>query len=181
MKKNTNIKKKHKWIKLGVRQYIRNKAQVTEATSLMQTEEHWLPVFVPYVRNIYISIPSKYLVIYHRQLNEQLRFVFVRATARACARVSAHMQSLKAWRQSTNGLSRIALKPFQLPDTGVTKYSITILLFITFAAVWVWLPWYWGPAWQLSMQKLWFRRVQRSFRRQILFSAILSIIDPHKV
>jgi len=97
----------------------------------------------------------------------------------ACMRVPREgTQSLIAWRQSTNGLSRTALKPFQLPDTGVTKYFVPTLLFITFGVVWDWVPRYWGRRWHLNMQKLRFRVVQRSFRRQLRFSAILSIIYP---
>ena len=157
------------WIKLGARHYVRNKAQVTEATPHLRIEKHRMPVLF-FTSEIYISIPSNHLVIYHRKLNEQLRFLCVRARARK--------QSLKAWRQSTNGLSRTALKPFQIPDTGVAKYVVAILLFITFGAVWGWFPWYWGPNWHLSVQKLWFRRVQRSLRRQSRFSAVLSIIFP---
>jgi len=117
---------------------------------------------------IYISIPSNQLVIYHRLLNEQLRFLC------ACARAYAIAES----KQSTNGLSRTALKPFQIPDTGVTKYFVPILLFITLGVVWDRVLWYWGPKWYLSIQRLWFRRVQHSFRRKSRLIAVLLITDP---
>lgn len=103
------------------------------------------PWFVLYVRNIIFV----YRVFIWWYITDNL----MNCWGFVCACARKRTQSLKAWRQSTNGLSRTALRPFQPPDTGVTKYFVPTFLFIIFGVMWDFVPWYWDPRWHFSIQK----------------------------